>query len=165
MINIDKILKKIIICWCNGELRYLSENIEGTYDDFLRFNKNWNKANYVISNINQYGDNLRSDYFDPFILDKHSIIDIPLNEKFKWIIKNNNIWIMMIDKEYNIACDFEIPILYANKDKNLHILLNKFTNILFELYKYYILSKNYTNILEKFKEKYNELKIYLSNNE
>jgi len=174
---IEKVINEIIKCWFNGELKFFTNKIpnkqpiytnkeeildnSGTFDDFKEINKSWKNALPVIEKMN-----IRSDYFDPFILDIYSIDDIPLNEPFNILIKGDNIWLMMKNEKYNMGCNHIVANLYGTHDKNIHIILNRFNYILNESYINYTKNnkKKYKKSLKKLKTKYKKLYSFLNKN-
>ena len=168
--NTEEILNYIEECWNHGIMKYWNNNNKATYAEFLNEannyenrNKKWLHAKSVIELGNEKIDDSRNDYFDPFPIDIYTLEDLPENEPFKWIIKDGNIWISLINDK--ISCSQIVSAVYANMDKKLHVLLSTFNNILFlkyknnivKIYKNNVIDNSYFNIKSK-------LINYLNNN-
>ena len=143
-----EIILDVIKCWKEGIMKYWDNDNKATYGEFINNtnnkeriirNKHWESAKNVIENGKEKMDDCRSDYYDPFPIDRYTFEDLPPDEEFNWIIKGNDIWLNLIANN-NIGCLKTISCIYATKDPKLHIILSNLNNILFMIYKNTIVS-------------------------
>ena len=170
--NIHNLVQSIEDCWNNGIMKYWDNQTKLTYSEFMDnvninereiLKKKWENANSVIEIGDEKLDDSRSDYFDPFPIDRYTFDELPSNEQFNWIIKDNNIWVNLFDK--NSKCLREVSIIYANLDKKLHVILSNFNNILFTRYKHKIIdSPDYENINNEYLAVKEKLVKYIGKN-